>query len=79
MEAHSKVIDTVTLTPHSAYVCVLGGDDNEIAQAIYQSLSAGCDTVGNTTISITDENSGAISEINFDRPAGTSCSSSSHY
>lgn len=64
-----KVIDTVTLTPHSAYVCVLGGDDNEIAQAIYQSLSAGCDTVGNTTISITDENSGAISEINFDRPA----------
>lgn len=64
----SKVIDSITLTPHSAYTAVLGGDSEEIADAIYSTLGAGCDTVGNTTISVEDENSEALTDINFERP-----------
>ena len=44
-----KVIDGITLSPHSVYVCVLGGSDGEIATAMYRTVSAGCDTNGTTT------------------------------
>lgn len=64
----NKVLDGITLTPHSAYVCVLGGKDEAVAEAIYNSISAGCDFVGNTKFDITDKNSGAITEVKFDRP-----------
>lgn len=64
----NKVLDGITLTPHSAYVCVLGGKDEAVAEAIYNSISAGCNLVGNTKLDITDKNSGAITEVKFDRP-----------
>lgn len=36
----------ITLTPHSAYICQNGASSqSDLAEAIYNSLSAGCDTV----------------------------------
>jgi uncharacterized phage protein gp47/JayE len=65
----AKTVDGYTLSPHSIYVAVIGGEDEEIAQAIYNSLSAGCDYNGNTTVEVTDENTGAIENVTFMRPS----------
>lgn len=65
--SEAKVIDGVTLSGHSIYVSALGGTDEEIAQAILNGISGGCDYVGNTTVSITLDN-GVIENVKFDRP-----------
>lgn len=44
----------VTINGHSVYISVYGGDDTEIAEAIYRKKDAGCGTDGNTTISYVD-------------------------
>ena len=41
----------VTLAGHSVYISVYGGDNNDIAKAIYNKLDAGCGTNGNTLVS----------------------------
>ena len=61
--------DGYFLKPHSIYVAVLGGADADIANAIYQSCSAGCDYNGNTLVNVTDENTGAVETVSFYRPA----------
>ena len=63
-----KTIDDYNLKPHSIYVAVLGGSNQEIAEAIYKSLSAGCDYNGNTTIDVADENTKAVEPVTFMRP-----------
>ena len=63
-----KTIDNYDLKPHSIYVAVLGGNNQEIAEAIYKSLSAGCDYNGNTTIDVTDENTKSVESVTFMRP-----------
>lgn len=52
-------IDGVSLAPHSIFVSVVGGENDDIAQAIYSSLSAGCDYNGNTSVVVTDPVTGA--------------------
>lgn len=69
----NKVIDDYTLKPHSVYVAVLGGNNQDIAQAIYDSLSAGCDYNGNTTVNITDANTGNVEQVTFMRPTDYNC------
>lgn len=64
----SVTVDSYTLGPHSIYAAVLGGDDDEIAEALYKTNSAGCDYNGNTSISVTDENTGAVETVLFYRP-----------
>ena len=51
----SETIDNYTLTPHSIFVSVIGGENTDIAKAIYNNLSAGCDYNGNTSVDITNE------------------------
>ena len=63
-----KVIDGVTLSPHSVYVCVLGGNDGAIATAMYRTVSAGCDTNGTTTYTVEDDTTGIKEPIHFQRP-----------
>ena len=63
-----KVIDGVTLSPHSVYVCVLGGKDGAIATAIYRTVSAGCDTNGTTDYLVEDDTTGIKEMIHFQRP-----------
>lgn len=64
----NKTVDGYTLSPHSIYVAVIGGDDDDIAEAIYNSVSAGCDYNGNTTVNVTDPNTGAVEAVTFMRP-----------
>jgi len=49
--ADSTTYSGITIQPHSIYVCVNGGTSADLAQAIYDSKSAGCDTTGNNTCS----------------------------
>lgn len=65
----NKSIDGYTLKPHSIYVAVIGGDNSDIAKAIYNSVSAGCDYNGNTTVNVTDENTNAVESVTFMRPS----------
>lgn len=44
-----------SIAAHSIYVAVSGGDNTEIAQAIWRAKAPGSDYTGNTTISVTDE------------------------
>ena len=60
----------VTLAPHSIYIAVLGGADAEIAEAIYNSVSGGCDYNGDTSVEYTDPVTGAVETILFERPEG---------
>ena len=64
----NKIIDGYTLKPHSIYVAVLGGNNEDIAKAIYNSVSAGCDYNGNTDVDVTDPNTGAVETVTFMRP-----------
>ena len=64
----------ITLPPHSIFVCVAGGTDNAVADAIYRSKSAGCAyTMSSeygtpTTVTISDEASGSETNVTFYRP-----------
>lgn len=64
----NKTIDGYTLSPHSIYVAVIGGADDDIAKAIYSSVSAGCDYNGNTTVNVTDPNTEGVETVTFMRP-----------
>lgn len=44
----------VTINGHSVFIGVYGGDDTEIAEAIYRKKDAGCGTDGNTEIIYVD-------------------------
>lgn len=64
----AKQVDGYTLTPHSIFVAVLGGDDDAIAKAIYESVSAGCDYNGNTQVVVQDDYTKATETVKFYRP-----------
>lgn len=61
-------IDGYYLKAHSVFVSVVGGSDEDIAEAIYNSCSAGCDYNGNTTVSVTDSATKAVENVIFYRP-----------
>ena len=52
---------------HSVAVVVLGGDDTEIAQTVFEHMPIGALTYGDQTVTIADEQ-GFLYEINFNRP-----------
>ena len=58
----------VTIAPNTLYTCVLGGNNQEIANALYMRNSAGCGYTGNTTVSVTDPWSNVSYEVKFERP-----------
>lgn len=60
--------DGYFIKAHSVFVSVVGGSDKDIAEAIYNSCSAGCDYNGNTTISVTDGATKAVENVTFYRP-----------
>lgn len=64
----SQTIDGILMKPHSIYVCVEGGTDDEIAQALYETKTIGAGYNGAVSVSVVDEFSGQISIIQFDRP-----------
>ncbi|MCM1513240.1 MAG: baseplate J/gp47 family protein [Oxalobacter formigenes] len=60
------------LKPHSVYVAVVGGKDQEIATTIWNKKDLGCDMNGNTPITVYDDSALAAPypeyTINFNRP-----------
>lgn len=61
------------LAPHSVYVGVVGGEDAEVAQAIWTKKDLGCDMNGNTTVVVQDTEDQEFPyptyNIKFNRPA----------
>jgi hypothetical protein len=61
------------IAAHSVYVAVVGGVDADVAKAIWQKKSLGCDYVGNTTVSVTDESGYSTPyptySVKFQRPS----------
>lgn len=45
-----------TLTPHSMYIGVIGGNPTDIGNAIRTKKGPGCDTNGNSSVTVTDPN-----------------------
>lgn len=61
------------LAPHSLYVAVVGGTNDDVAKAIWTKKDVGCDYNGNTTVTVVDD-SGYLPplpsyEVKFQRPA----------
>lgn len=67
--SNTKVVDGVTLRPHSVFCCVLGGESEDIARALYNTVSAGCDYTGNTELSYTDPDTGGVDLVRYEVPA----------
>lgn len=65
--ADSTTYSGITINPHSIYVCVNGATSEELAQAIYDSKSAGCDTTGSNTCSKVID--GKTYTYNYDIPS----------
>jgi uncharacterized phage protein gp47/JayE len=63
----TDVTDGDGLPPHSIEVMVEGGDDTEIAQAIFDSVAAGIATYGSDSVEIADD-TGSTHEIFYTRP-----------
>jgi len=64
----------VSVPANSIYVSVSGGDDDNVAQAIWSKKSPGCGYGGNTTVTVYDTNSGYAApypsySVTFERPA----------
>lgn len=64
----TDITDGNGLPPHSVSAIVLGGDDDTIAETIWQNKPYGIPTYGNTTVNIIDSQ-GFTRPINFKRPS----------
>lgn len=61
-------IDKVALKPHSVFACVLGGKDEDIAQALSDTVALGCEYTGTTEIKIKHPLTRAEDTVRFTRP-----------
>lgn len=61
-------LDNISIPAHSVYVCVNGGNSEEIAQALYSVKSAGCGWCGNTTVTITDTIYETLNTVTYQTP-----------
>lgn len=75
-EATTQVIQGVSLLSGELFVCIYGGDDDEVAKSIWRKKMPGCKmyAAANTTIVVTDDESGysipfPTYTIRFERPA----------
>jgi uncharacterized phage protein gp47/JayE len=64
---YSMVKQGVYIGAHSVAVCVYGGNDDDIAETIYNKIDAGCGTYGNTPVSYTSED-GVVNTYQIERP-----------
>lgn len=65
---YELVLDDITIPPHSVYVCVNGGNSEDIAYALYEVKSAGCGWCGNTTVTVTDKTYNSTSVVTYQVP-----------
>lgn len=60
----------VNLISHSVAICIYGGEDDDIAETIYNKLDAGCGTNGSTTVTYVSEDT-AVNNYQIVRPEPT--------
>ena len=65
----TETIDGVSMVGHSIYVCVDGGANADIANALLETKPAGTNWNGSTTVTITDPTSGQAYIVKFARPS----------
>lgn len=65
----TATIDGVSMVAKSIYVCIDGGDDDEIAAKLLEKKSGGCAWNGGVTITTIEPISGQEYDVKFDRPA----------
>lgn len=61
-------IDGIFLLKNSVWSCVDGGLDTDVAAALLNTKSGGCNWNGGTTVNVTEPASGQIYAVKFDRP-----------
>lgn len=64
----TQVIDGITMLPHSIYVAVDGGNQDDIANAIRDVKSSGSNYNGNTTVALIDPYSGQAVNVKYQIP-----------
>jgi hypothetical protein len=63
-----KVIDGVTIPPHTIYTVIDGGTDEDVAHALFANKSLGCGWLGEVSVEVTDKVSGQTYLVRFSRP-----------
>ncbi len=63
-----QIIYGMEVDPHSIAVCVVGGEDEAIAEVIYRRKDCGCGTTGNQTVEYYDEEFDATYDYQITRP-----------
>ena len=58
----------VSIPPHSIYLSVYGGEEEEIGMVLHEKLDAGCGTSGNTSVTVTDETNGSQHTYYYEIP-----------
>ena len=66
--ATTQTIDGISMIAHSVYACVEGGSDADVANALYETKTAGAGFNGAQSIVVSDQYSGQNSTVKFDRP-----------
>lgn len=69
----AKEIQGVTVDAHSVYVIADGGEDQDVAEAIFKIKSAGCGYTGTESVFVVEEFSGVDYEVKFNRPTLVNC------
>lgn len=67
-ENRTSTIDANSLPPHSFEAVVVGGDDQAVANKLFEVKPAGIETYGNTSLEVIDEN-GDTQTVSFSRSA----------
>ena len=67
-ESETRVIDGVTLKPHSVWACVDGGEDAGIAQSLLRNKTDGAGLNGAVSVQTLEPYSGQTYAVLFDRP-----------
>lgn len=63
-----KIIDGVTIPPHTVWACVDGGTDEDVAQMLFTKKSLGCGWKGEVEVEAVCPESGQKYLVRFDRP-----------
>lgn len=63
-----QVIDGIPMVPNSVYLCIDGGDESQIAEALKATKTLGANFNGSVSVTIVDSISGQDYSIKFDRP-----------
>ena len=71
----AQSVDNISIAAHSVYACVDGGNNTDVANALFHRKSAGCDWTALTspvdqhvTVNVVDETYGDTYAVTFNRP-----------